>query len=200
MGRILADAEIEFLRRCATARQAAVQKAAKEIEKDFKKKVFDQAVTDYYNDYKPTKYRRYRKPDGLYRAFNVSAAHDGRRIAVDFDWDFNRLPKYKSKSKYHQSGREWISRYDSRFNWDEGVDGEPVGNNGIPEKGWIFQNYMEGIHPRFYVDKDLGIVVDNSERFEPSYLRIKEYKDRYINGGDARNILIKHLKKQCKNL
>ena len=200
MGRILEDAEINFLKKCATARQAAVKQAAKEIKKDFKEKVFDQAVSDYYSDYKPTRYKRKEKPNGLYKAFRVNENNDGRRITIDYDWDFNRLPRYKSNSRYHKSGREWISRYDPRFNWDEDDEGNPKGDNGIPEKGWIFVNFMEGIHPKFYLDSELDVVVDSSEEFEPSYMRIREYKDDYINNGGARDILLKHLKKQCKNL
>lgn len=193
MGRILKDAEKAFLKKCAEARKKAVQQAAKEIEKDFKKKVFDQAIEDYYDDYKPSRYKRLKKPGGLYRAFKVVGLNDGRRIEVNYNWDFNRLPQYKSNSKYHKSGDEWVSRYDEDFKWNSG-------GNGMPEKGWIFENFMEGIHPKFYLDKSIGVVIDESEHFEPSYLRIKEYKDNYITDGNARDILIKHLKKQCKNL
>ena len=198
MGRILEDAERAFLKRCAEARKAAVEAAAKEIQKDFKKKVFDQAVTDYYADFKPRKYRRHKYPNGLYKVFNVSARTNGKRMEFFADWDCNRLPRYKSNSRYHQSGSEWISRDDPRFNWEEDDEGNPIGNNGIPEKGWIFTNFMEGIHPKFYLDNEMDIVVDASEEFEPSYLRIKQYAEDYIGGGNARDILIKHLKKQCK--
>lgn len=59
---------------------------------------------------------------------------------------------------------------------------------------------MEGIHPKFYFDSQLDVVVNDSEQFEPSYLRIRQYKDDYIKNGDAREILLKHLKKQCKNI
>lgn len=190
MGRILEDAEIAFLRKCATAREAAVQQAAEEIKKDFKKKVFDQAVSDYYDDYKPTRYKR---QGGLYKAFRVTQKNDGRRITLDYDWDFNRLPQYKSNSKYHKFGNEWISRYDSDFDWDSG-------NNGIPEKGWIFTNFMEGIHPKFYLDKTLDAIINEIEQFEPSYIRIRDYKNNYIDNGYAKEILLKNLKKQCKNL
>lgn len=195
MGRILEDAEIAFLKKCAEAKRAAVEGAAKEIKKDFKEKVFDQAVSDYYEDYKPNKYKR---QNGLYKAFKVFTETDGRRISISYDWDFNRLPRYKSNSRYHKSGSEWISRDDPRFNWDEDDEGNPIGNNGIPEKGWIFTNFMDGIHPMFYLDDEFDMVIDASEEFEPSYMRIKQYKDDYIDGGFATDILIKHLKKQCK--
>lgn len=198
MGRILENAEKAFLKQCSEACEAAVRQSAKEIKTDFKKRVIDKTILDYYNDYRPSRYKRIRKPNGLYKAFNVNTSTSDQEITLTYDWDFNRLPQYKSNSKYHKSGKEWISRYDSRFNWDEDEDGEPKGNNGIPEKGWIFTNFMEGIHPRFYVDNDIGIVVDESERFEPSYLRIKKYQDDYINGGRMRDILIKNLKIQYR--
>ena len=201
MGRILEEAERAFLKNCAEAKKAAVEAAAKEIQKDFKKKVFDQAVTDYYTDFKPRKYKRHKYPNGLYKAFKVYTNTDGRRITLSYDWDFNRLPQYKSNSRYHKKQSkwsEWISRDDPRFNWEEDDEGKPIGDNGIPEKGWIFTNFMEGIHPKFYLDNDLDMVIDESESFEPSYLRIKNYKDEYIDGGNAKDILIKHLKKQYK--
>ena len=187
MGRILDDAEIAFLKKCADARKTAVQQAAKKIKKDFKEKVFDQAVSDYYEDYHPTKYRRTHR---LYEAFKVYTRTDGRRISLSYDWDFNRLPDYVSRSQYHKSGSEWLDF------WSRS-DGE---DNGIPEKGWIFTNFMEGIHPKFYLDRQLGVVIDNSEKFQPSYIRIRDYKDDYINGGNMKNIVLEYLKQQCKNL
>lgn len=190
MGRILEPAEAQALLKCAKAREAAVIRAAKEIQKDFKQKVFDQAVSDYYEDYTPTRYRR---TNSLYNAFEVYAPTDGRHIRIKYDWNADRLPNYSSRSKLHQSGGEWFGRYDSRFNGESD-------DNGVPEKGWIFINFMEGIHPRYFVDKSLGVVLDDSAYFQPSYLRIKHYKDRYINSGQAEDILIKHLKQQYKKI
>ena len=140
MGRFLEPIEAQVLLKCAAAREKAVKQAAKEIQKDFKQKVFDQAVSDYYEDYSPSRYKR---TEGLYNAFKVKAPTDGRLITIEYDWNYSRLPRYKSNSELHQSGGEWIGRYDPRFD-PEGSD------NGIPEKGWIFTNFMEGIHPRFY--------------------------------------------------
>ena len=188
MGRILEDAEKAFLKSCSEACEKAAASAAKEIKKDFKEKVFDRAVSDYYEDYTPTRYKR---SESLYKAFKVKTKTDGESISVSWDWDFRRLPQYTSRSEYHKSGRNWISRYDDDFDWDSG-------NNGMPEKGWIFTNFMEGIHPRFFV-KD-GIVFDESEYDKPSYIRIRDYKDEYISGRDMREILINNLKRQCKNL
>ena len=188
MGRILEDAEIAFLRKCREACAKAAASASKEIKKDFKEKVFDQAVDDYYSDYSPTRYKR---SNSLYKAFKVKTTTDGNSISISWDWDFNRLPQYKSRSKYHQSGGEWVSRYDAAFDWDSD-------DNGTPEKGWIFTNFMEGIHPVF-VSKN-GLIFDESYHSEPSYIKIKEYKEKYIHGNDMKNILLRHLKNQCKNL
>lgn len=187
MGRILEDVEIAFLKKCAEAREAAVKNAAKEIKKDFKKKVFDQAVSDYYDDYSPSKYKR---TEGLYKAFKVDAPTDGRYITINYNWHPDRLPKYKSGSRYHKGGSPW----NDFWSRDEGP------NNGVPEKGWIFSNFMEGIHPRFIYDKNIGTVVDESVEFEESYVRIRDYKDEYIRGDNMKNIVLKHLKQQCKNL
>jgi hypothetical protein len=194
MGRILKDAEIAFLRKSREACDAALVSAAPKIEKDFKAKVFGQAVTDYYTDYKPSRYKR-RKSLG--RAFKAHAEIVGDSISVVGDWNFNRLPQAKSKSKYHKSGDEWISRYDvddegeEIFDWDSD-------DNGVPEKGWIFQNFMEGIHPRFITRGD--IVYDESRYFEPSWKRIKKYLNEYKDSDDLKDILAKELKKQCKKM
>lgn len=185
MGRILADAEIEILKKCKEAREAAVKQAAAEIKNDAQKNIFDQAVSDYYDDYSPTRYRR---TESLYNAFQMHATTDGKRINVSGDWDFNRLPQYQSRSKYHQSGSEWVDF----FNRSDDDD------NGIPEKGWIFSNFMEGIHPRFYFDKHLGVVIDDSMQCQPSYIRIRDYKNAYFQSDAMRNILLKNLKQQLQ--
>lgn len=191
MGRILEPIEAKILLKCAEARKAAVQQAAKEVQKDVKKKVFDQAVSDYYADYSPTKYKR---TESLYRAFRVTESNDGKSFEIDGKWDFNWLPQHESGSKFHKSGEEdWLSRYNKDFDWDSD-------DNGMPQKGWIFQNFMEGVHPRFYTDRTLGIVIDDSTQFTPSWRRIKQYKDKYFKGDDMKIILLKNLKKQYKKL
>ena len=189
MARILNDAEIAFLRKCSDACAAAVKGAAKEIKEDFKEKVIDQAVSDYYSDYSPNKYRR---TGGLYNAFKVKTnVINNDSISLKFQWNYNWLPEYRSRSKYHQDGGDWVSRYDDDFDYDSD-------DNGIPEKGWIFTNFMEGIHPRFFVRE--GLVFDESYHFTPSYIRIRDYRDQYVNDGAMKDILLKHLKMQCKNL
>lgn len=187
MSHILEKAEIAILQNCSKACEAALKSAAKEIKKDFKEKVIDQAVLDYYSDYKPSIYKR---TESLYNAFKSVSSVNGQEASFKINWNYNWLPQYKSKSPRHQSGSEWVSRY------DKGFDPESE-DNGIPEKGWVFINFFEGIHPRYYFQKDLGLIND-SVYFEPSYIRIKRYKDNYIESNRAKDILTKHLKQQAK--
>ena len=187
MGRILEPLEAKALLKCEKAIKAAVQGAAKEIKKDITEKIFNQAVADYYEDYTPNRYRRSKS---LYNAFRAYARTNGKRIDVSGDWDFNRLPQHTSNSPYHKSGTDWIDFY-SRSDDDD---------NGMPEKGWIFENFMEGIHPRFFFDKKLGVMIDDSDRFTPSWKRIKKYKDEYFASDAMRDILLRNLKKQYKKM
>ena len=55
----------------------------------------------------------------------------------------------KKGSWWHRSGGKWVSRVDSPddFKWNSQ-------NNGIPDSGWILDNYLEGIHPGWYVTPD----------------------------------------------
>lgn len=194
MSRILKDAEIAFLRTCREACDAALESAAPKIEKDFKAKVFGQAVDDYYSDYKPSRYKR---TGSLHNAFRAKSTIAGDSISVKGAWDFNWLPDYHSGSKYHKSGDEWISRYDidddgnEIFDWDSD-------SNGVPEKGWIFKNLMEGVHPRFITR--FGLVFDESYHYEPTWKRIKRYLNDYKDSDDLKDILTKELKKQCKKM
>lgn len=188
MGRFLEKAEAEILKNCAKACDAALKSAAREIKKDLKDKIVDQAVRDYYSDYpSPSIYKR---TESLYNAFKSTSTINGQEANFKIDWNYNRLPQYESRSDRHKSGGEWISRYDDRF--------DPKGeDNGKPEKGWILTNFFEGIHPRYYFHKDLGLIND-SAYFEPSYIRIKKYKDDYIANGYAKDILVEHLSRQAK--
>lgn len=187
MSRILEPAEVAILKNCSKACEAALKNATREIKKDFKEKVIDQAVLDYYADYQPSIYRR---TESLYNAFKSTASISGQEASFKIQWNYNWLPQYESRSPRHKSGNEWISRYDDNF--------DPYGDdNGKPEKGWVLTNFFEGIHPRYYFQKEIGLIND-SAYFEPSYVRIKKYKDDYIANGYANDILVKHLSIQAK--
>ena len=79
---------------------------------------------------------------------------DGDHVIISFAirYDASKLTgKYKSKSKLHQSGSEWVSRFDNpgEFQFDKD-------SNGIPDSKWILSNYLSGIHPGWYNGKDYG--------------------------------------------
>ena len=59
--------------------------------------------------------------------------------------------KYESNSWWHQSGGEWVSRFknENNFKYDSQA-------NGIPDAGWILNNYLEGVHPGWYNGVDYG--------------------------------------------
>ena len=72
-------------------------------------------------------------------------------ITFGIDYDASKLiGKYKSKSDHHQSGTEWISRFDTPDKFKKN------GANGIPDANWILNNYLDGIHPGWYGGKDYG--------------------------------------------
>ena len=51
---------------------------------------------------------------------------------------------YKSNSWYHQSGDTWVSWFNQNGSFNN--DGQ---DNGIPDAGWILNNYLEGVHPGY---------------------------------------------------
>lgn len=51
---------------------------------------------------------------------------------------------YKSNSWYHQSGDTWVSWFSQNGSFNH--DGQ---DNGIPDSGWILNNYLEGVHPGY---------------------------------------------------
>lgn len=74
------------------------------------------------------------------------------QIEIALRYDSSQIKGvYKSNSWWHQSGDTWISRYDepSKFRFDSQ-------DNGIPDSGWILNNYLEGIHPGWVNGEDRG--------------------------------------------
>lgn len=64
-------------------------------------------------------------------------------ISFAIIYDSSRIKGvYKSNSWWHQSGDTWVSRFDEpgKFNPDSQA-------NGIPDAGWILDNYLKGEHP-----------------------------------------------------
>lgn len=73
-------------------------------------------------------------------------------ISFALRYDSSRIKGvYKSNSWWHQSGDTWVSRFDEskKFRFDSQ-------DNGIPDSGWILNNYLEGIHPGWVNGEDRG--------------------------------------------
>lgn len=186
MSRILSAADAEILSELEGAIEKAIKSSEKEIIKGLQLKVIDQAVNQYYNDYKPSIYRRSNR---IGDAFKMTHILVNGNLSVNINANSDRLPQYESKSPRHKSGGEWISRFDSNFD-PEGDD------NGMPEKEWIFENFMNGVHPRYFFVKNLGFVND-SAYFMPTHVRVSQNIERFYKH-DLKFILTKHLKQQLK--
>lgn len=187
-----------ILEKCMLAGKAALKSAMKEIQKDFKNKVVRKTVQEYYNDYKPVKYKR---TDGIEPAFDVFSMINGDGLTgfIRLEYDYRNMPQHYSNSPYHQkAGRSsnsaysggWVSRTANPLYYPNQK------NFGMPENGWIFQNFMEGIHPDG--SSDYGDGGSYGYQFEPSYLRIKKHIQEYASSNGISNILVKHFKKHIK--
>lgn len=180
----LSKAEKEFFKKNREIAKEALKRAVPKVRQDLYDLIEKEVVEQYYDDYTPSKYKRTKN---ILNAFYVlDTADDDGNVEFKIGWDHRYLDGlYNSGSKYHQSGDEWIDFY-SRSDDD---------NNGIVETGWIFTNFMEGIHPAYFVDKETGLLIDNSVQGYPSYLYLKDALQKYSRQNKARQILIKELKK-----
>ena len=120
-------------------------------------KAFDLAVQEVdnclanYLKKKPTIYKRL-NPSPLKNAVQYAKPKLTEKggtciIAFGVRYDSTKIKGvYKSNSWWHQSGNTWVSRFDEpdKFRFDSQ-------SNGIPDSGWILNNYLEGIHPGFMV-------------------------------------------------
>ena len=73
-------------------------------------------------------------------------------IAFGIRYDSTKIKGvYKSNSWWHQSGDTWVSRFEEpkKFKFDSQA-------NGIPDAGWILNNYLEGKHPGWFDGVDYG--------------------------------------------
>lgn len=175
MGKLVDDVMFQVLGQVDEIRKKALKEAVPVVKKDMKSKVCDRAVMEYYMEYSPTRYHR---TFSLFKLFKTYARQDGKTLSAWIEYDNNRLPQYRSNSLLHQSGNDWIPRSSNNFNSESG-------GNGIPDKDWIFDNFWEGIHPRYYIDRNLSVligeptVVDESYQFTSTESRLKKYANSY---------------------
>ena len=180
----LSKAEKEFFKKNREIAKEALKRAVPKVKQDLYDIIEKEVVEQYYDDYAPSKYKRTKN---ILNAFYVlDAADDDGNVEFKIGWDHRFLEGlYRSGSKYHQSGDEWIDFYERSDDDD----------NGVVETGWIFTNFMEGIHPAYFVDKETGTLIDNSVHGYPSYLYLRDALQKYSSQNKARQRLIKELKK-----
>lgn len=163
------------------AREKGLNECVPIVKSDMKTKVADKAVLEYYMEYTPKRYDRTGSLFDIFEGFSKKSGITIKGWVEDFP---DRMPQHYSHSKLHQSGSEWISRYDSSFNFD--------GGNGIPESSWILENFWQGIHPIFYVNKQMDtIVVDASIHGEDIESRLNRHATAYMN--DLQGLIIEHI-------
>lgn len=134
----------------------AARMAAKKAQRDIAIKA-DRFITEYYDEYTPSKYKRKRALFKLVQDYYKEKV--GKKgITIEFGVQYNPAKikgLHNSNSKWHQSGDKWISRNDSGFNFD-------AGDNGIPEPEWITEKFLAGEHPSGILGDDGGIKVGQS--------------------------------------
>lgn len=188
MGGIFTDLERKIIMTSKEVCRNALIASAAEIKIDIDTNICYRVSNAYYEEYTPSRYHRMKS---LYEAWKIRAFLSDDRIGFNLNLDSDRLPQHKSRSKFHQSGSEWISRYSSDFNEDSD-------DNGMPENSWILTNFFEGIHPR-YTFKD-GLIMDESYEGTGVLRNMSKYIKEYKASGKMQKILIKHLKNQCKKI
>ena len=128
------------------AMQAAAQRA---FEMSVKKA--ETCLQQYYR-WTPSVYRRTGTLKGAIKPHAPRMSGGGKTHSITFSIEYNSSlieGAYQSNSWYHQSGGDWksVAQYQS-FTQD----------NGTPDSGWIVENYLHGIHPRYVGTPQTGIV------------------------------------------
>ena len=187
MGNLFTAIERKIIETSHEVCQNALKSAAYELHVDIKNNICYKIVDEYYDEYDPTRYRRM---DSLYDAWAMKTSIVGDRLHFYPDLDSDRLPQHYSRSKFHNSGDTWISRYDDGFDFDSD-------ENGQPENSWILKNFFEGIHPRFFVRE--GLVFDESYYYDGVLSKMSKYINIYRKSGNMIEILSEHLRRACKS-
>lgn len=124
---------------CESIANDAIQNVSKRVQGD----IYRQAKTfaqRYYDNYNPKVYKQ--RTGSLKRSFKKYGSNIGDlSVEVGVEYDSSLLKnKHFSNSRKHQSGDVWKSVAGLSFE-------EAGSNNGIPESGWIFEQFFDGIHP-----------------------------------------------------
>lgn len=135
------DAFAAIINDCQAVALEAVKNAAKKVQND----ILDEAkscLQEYYANYTPTSYipRTKQLQKAIVPVFEDKSYKGGISIEVGVEYDSGNLKGcYRSNSRFHQSGGAWKVVTDHSH---------VTNDNGIPEPGWILDNFIEGIHPR----------------------------------------------------
>lgn len=117
----------------------------KKVAEETQSKMLDKAektLKQYYAEYTPRSYRRTGSLKKTIMPYMIPSQGGGvSSFEIGVKYDSGALSGvYHSNSYYHKSGGAWVSRYDSGFDYNGS-------SNGIPQSSWIFNNFLEGIHP-----------------------------------------------------
>ena len=181
MSDVFDQVEKEYVARMKAAFSRAAKKATEAIKQDYKEQVIDMAVKDYYDEYDPKRYKD--RTYSLYDIFEINVNINGDIISVGSRANSDMIPQHYSNSRFHKSGGEWKDYY-SRSN---------KGNNGMPDSEWIFGNFIEGIHPGWWLHRGLGMTFDYSYYGVPIEKRIDEYNKAYEKSGSMESIVWSYL-------
>lgn len=137
-----------IIKDCQAIAVEAVKNAAKKAQTDILSEA-DRYLKYYYDGYKPKKYQRTRYlKNAIAPVFEDKSSTKGISIEVGVEYDSSKLAgHYRSHSRSHQSGDTW------KMAWKDVINSGRTGSdNGIPEPGWIMENFIEGMHPITYWD------------------------------------------------
>ena len=181
MADVFDQVEKEYVARMKAAFATAAKKATEAIKADYKEQVLDLAVKGYYDEYDPKRYKD--RTYSLYDIFKVNVQIDGNTISLDSIANSDMIPQHKSNSRFHKSGKKWKDYY-SRNN---------KSNNGMPQSDWIFEQFVEGIHPGRWLHQGLGMTFDDSYYGIPIEKRIEQYNKIYEKSGSMESIVWSYL-------
>ena len=144
--------EKDFLKLSKEAARMAAKRAQSKIAIQA-----DKFISDYYDEYKPSAYKR---QNALFKLvqdyYKERVVKNGTKIEFGIEYNPAKIRGlHKSNSPFHQHGGQWISRNDSGFDFNSG-------DNGIPEPEWITNKFLAGEHPSGLIGDDRGIKVGRS--------------------------------------
>lgn len=182
MSDVFSQVEKAFQARMDAVFKRAVKKATEELKQDYKEQVIDLAVTEYYDEYDPKKYKR---TYSLYDIFDTNIEINGKTVSFNSIANSDKIPQHDSGSRFHKEGDEWKDYY-TRIK-DKTI------KNGVPDSEWIFYRFMEGTHPGWWLHRKLGMTFDDSYYGVPFEKHFDKYKKIYEKSGSMESIVYSYV-------